>query len=82
VFVTFTGGESARDNLGNPVFRVPEAPLKVEMEALLDQYLDEGNALRRSIAELVQISVFVRIVYTQRSAILALEEVLKIKEVL
>jgi len=34
------------------------------MRALLDQYVDEGNELRRSIAELVSINVFVRVVYT------------------
>jgi hypothetical protein len=82
VFVTFTGGSKTRDAKGNPVFVVPESPPEVEMQALLDQYVDEGNELRRSIAELVDISVFVRVVYTQRSAILALEELLKIKGLL
>jgi hypothetical protein len=47
------------------------------MQALLDQYVDEGNELRRSIAELISITVFTRVVFTQRSAILALDEVLR-----
>lgn len=79
VFVTFTGGRNARDARGNPKFILPENPPEVEMHALLDQYVDEGNALRRRIAEMVGINVFTRIVYTQESAILALGEVLKIK---
>jgi hypothetical protein len=82
VFVTFTGSKSARDERGNPLFIVPEAPSEMQMMALLDQYVDEGNELRRSIAELVNITVFTRVVYTQRSAILALEDVLKIAKVL
>jgi hypothetical protein len=82
VFVTFTGGKNARDELGNPLFVAPEDPPQVEMMALLDQYVDEGNALRRAIAELAQVNVFTRVVYTQRSAILALEEVLRISHIL
>ena len=76
VFVTFTGGNPARDELGNPIFIAPDNPQEVELAALLDQYRDEANALRRSIAELVHINVFTRVVYTQRSAVIALEEVL------
>jgi hypothetical protein len=76
-FVTFTGGRAARDDKGNPVFIVPPDPPEVQKMVLLDQYVDEGNELRRSIAELVSITVFTRVVYTQRSAILALEEVLR-----
>jgi hypothetical protein len=82
VIVNFTGGSSARDSDGHPLFIVPENPPIMEMRALLDQYVDEGNALRRAIAELIEISVFVRVVYTQRSAIIALEELLKIKGLL
>ncbi|MBZ0303382.1 MAG: hypothetical protein K8J31_26805 [Anaerolineae bacterium] len=52
------------------------------MLALLDQYVDEGNALRRSIAELVGVTVFTRVVYTQRSAIMALDEVLRASQIL
>jgi hypothetical protein len=82
VFVTFTGGEKARDEKGNPLFIVPESPPEVELRALLDQYVDGGNALRRAIAELIGVSVFVRVVYTQRSAILALEEMLQLEHML
>ncbi|MCL4875631.1 MAG: hypothetical protein KJ064_03195 [Anaerolineae bacterium] len=80
--INFTGGERIRDSYGYPQMLVPENPPELVMKSLLDQYLDEGNALRRAIAELVEISVFVRVVYTQKSAILALEELLKIKGLL
>ncbi len=40
--------------------------------------LDAGNTLQKAIARLVEISVFVRVVYTERSAIIALEELLKV----
>ena len=82
VFVTFTGDSSARDEFGNPRFLAPSNPPEIEKEALLDQYVDEGNELRRAIASLVKISVFVRVVYTQKSVLLALEEVLQIKGLL
>lgn len=82
VFVTFVDSKTTRDERGNPRFVVPENPREVEMMALLDQYVDEGNELRRSIAELVDITVFTRVVYTQRSAIIALEEVLQIAGIL
>ena len=64
------------------MFVAPENPREVEMLALLDQYVDEGNELRRSIAKLIDITVFTRVVYTQRSAISALEEVLKVEGIL
>lgn len=82
IFINFTGGSAARDEKGNPIMQAPINPPEVQMLALLDQYVDEGNQLRRAIAELMQVNVFVRIVYTQKSAILALEEVLKIKGIL
>ncbi|MBZ0296167.1 MAG: hypothetical protein K8L99_26650 [Anaerolineae bacterium] len=82
VFVTFTGGDTAQDANGNPVLRLPQNPPKIQMQALLDQYVDEANALRRAMAELVRINVFTRVVYTHRSAIIALEEVLRIKQVI
>lgn len=82
VFITFTGGDKARDEHGNPLFIAPENPRQVEMLALLDQYADEGNELRRSIAELIDITVFTRVVYTQRSAISALDEVLRVEGIL
>jgi len=81
VFVNFTGGDKARDERGNPIFMLPENPSEVSKKALLDEYVDEGNELRKSIVELLHINVFVRVVYTQRSAILALEELLRIKGV-
>ncbi len=82
VIVTFTGGSHARDELGNPLFIAPEKPRKVERDAILDQYTDEGNALRRAIAELVEISVFVRVTYTQAATIQAMREVLKLSNLL
>lgn len=82
VFVTFLGGKEAKDERGNPIFMAPKEPNEVQLRALLDQYVDEGNALRRAIAELVEINVFVRIVYTQRSAINTLSELLELKELL
>ena len=78
VFVAFTGGEEARDEKRQPRFMVPKEPREMEMRTLLDQYVDEGNALRRAIADLVEISVYMRVVYTQKSVILALKEVLRI----
>jgi len=82
IIVTFTGGTQAHDEFGNPRFLAPENPLEIEKEALLDQYVDEGNELRRAIADLIEISVFVRVVYTQKSVLLALEEVLQISGVI
>ncbi len=82
VFVNFTGGTEAKDEAGNPLFVPPVNPSKVQTRAMLDQYVDEGTALRQAIAELVRINVYVRVVYTQRSAILALEEVLRMKKVI
>lgn len=79
VIVNFTGGEKAQDERGNPVVTLSENPPEVQMRAMLDQYIDEGNALRRAIAELIEISVYVRVVYTQKSVMQALQEVLKIK---
>jgi hypothetical protein len=82
VYVHFPLPETRRDEKGNPLFAAPEDPMDVEMHALLDQYVDEGNELRRRISELVGVNVFIRIVYTQRSAILALEELLILKKLL
>lgn len=82
VFVAVTGGNAAQDQRGHPRLIVPQEPPEIEMKALLDQYVDEGNQLRKAIAELIGISVFVRVVYTQRAAILALEEVLRLKGIL
>lgn len=81
VYVTFTGGDKARDKQGNAIFMAPENPLEIELDALLDQYVDEGNALRESMAKLVHVNVFSRVVYTQKSAIIALEEVMRVVEI-
>ena len=77
VTVYFTGGPEARDKRGNPLFLVPENPPEIELNALLDEYRDEGNHLRRLIAQLVEINVYVRVVYTQKAVIQALSELLK-----
>jgi hypothetical protein len=82
VVINFLGDKSTRDTDGNPRMIVPENPSEAEMKALLDQYVDEGNELRKEIARLVEISVFVRVVFTQRSAQHALEELLKVKKVI
>ncbi len=79
VFLNFTGGGDARDAKGNPMFLAPIDPPEIEMHALLDQYVDEGNELRRAIAELIKINVYTRVVYTQKSAIQALDELLRIR---
>lgn len=78
IFVYFSGGPETRDAKGNPRFILPENPAEVELNALLDQYVDEGNELRRAIIDLVEISVFLRIVYTQAAAIQALDELFKV----
>lgn len=82
VYVLCTGGDKARDEKGNPVFMTPENPAELELKACLDQYVDEGNELRRTIAELIHISVFTRVVYSQRAVLVALEELLRLKGVL
>jgi hypothetical protein len=79
VTVNFTGGPAARDKKGNPLLMTPEKPLEAELYALLDQYVDEGNALRKAICELVRITVFVRVVYTQSAVINALEDLMAVK---
>ena len=82
VEVNFQGDKSLRDEQGNPRMIVPEDPPEAEMKALLDQYVDEGSELRKEIARLVEISVFVRVVFTQRAAKHALEELLKIRGII
>jgi len=79
VIVNFSGGSTTRDEHGTPIFIAPAAPPEIEMRALLDQYVDEGNALRKEIAQLIRVNVFTRVVFTEKSAILALEELLNIK---
>lgn len=79
VILNFSGGKAALDSKGNPRFLAPENPAPPQLRAALDQYVDEGTALRRSICKLVSINVFVRVVYTQRDAINALDDLLKLK---
>lgn len=79
VMVTFTGDDSARDEKGNPIISLPDKPREVEMQSLLDQYVDEGHALRRAISELIRVNVYVRVVYTQTAAIHAIEEMLRLE---
>jgi hypothetical protein len=78
VFINFSGDPHTRDEKGTPLFVLPENPNETQMYALLDQYVDEGCQLRRAIADLVEIGVFLRVVYTQKSAMLALDEMLKV----
>ncbi len=82
VYVSFTGGRGILDDKGNPRFMLPEQPYEVEMHALLDQYVDEGSALRQEIVKLVNISVFTRVVYTQTATKMALEELLRVRGML
>ncbi len=79
IMVNFTGGKDARDEKGNPLLLAPEQPTEAELYAWLDQYVDEGNALRKAICELVRITVFVRVVYTQSAVINALEDLMRVK---
>jgi hypothetical protein len=76
--VNFTGGQEVRDDKGYPLFTAPQEPLPAELASLLDQYMDEGNALRKEIASLVRINVFSRVVYTQEAARYALKDLLRI----
>ncbi len=81
VVINFTGGEEARDVDGNPIFRVPENPPRPQLEALLDEYVDEGSELRQAICNLVRINVYVRVVYTQKTAISAVEELMTVIDI-
>lgn len=78
VNVTFTGGDAARDARGYPLFLAPKHPKAVDLETILDQYVDEGDALRRTICERTGINVFNRVVYTQNAVISAIEELMKV----
>jgi hypothetical protein len=81
VFINFAGGDDSRDENGVPMFLLPESPNQTNLRALLDQYVDEGCELRKAIAELVEIGVYLRVVYTQRSAIVALDEMFHAKQI-
>ena len=82
VFVHFDDATTNRDEKGNPLINLPTHPREMEMHALLDQYVDEGNELRKRVSELVRNNAYVRIVYSVRAAILALEELLQFKRVM
>jgi hypothetical protein len=81
VFINFSGGDNVRDEKGQPLFILPDDPNETRLDTLLDQYVDEGCELRKAIAELVELGVFLRVVYTQRAAIVALDEMFKAKGV-
>ncbi len=81
VFIHFPSEITPQDKNGNPMFTCPENPAEYELHAWLDQYVDAGNELRAKIAELVNVNVFVRVVYTQKMAILALEELIHLKKI-
>ncbi|GAB5491626.1 MAG: hypothetical protein Phog2KO_18410 [Phototrophicaceae bacterium] len=83
VFIHFPSEITEQDKNGNPMFTCPDEPAEYELQAWLDQYADAGNELRRRIADLINVNVFVRVVYTQKMAIMALDELIdltKIKE--
>jgi len=80
--VNFSGGEEATDSKGNPIMIAPEDPALMQMISYLDQYEDEGNDLRQAICNLVSINVYVRVVYTQKSVINSLEELMSIKKMI
>lgn len=82
VIVNFAGDNDSRDEKGNPVFLAPENPAPIERDLLLDQYVDEGNALRKAITDLIKINVYLRVVYTQRDVINALEDLMRVKGIL
>lgn len=82
VIVNFAGDKDSMDEKGNPLYLAPKDPAPVQRKLLLDQYVDEGNALRKAISNLVKINVYVRVVYTQRDVIHALEDLMRIKGIL
>lgn len=82
IYINFPSADEYRDMHGNPRFVCPENPRSAELKAWLDQYVDEGNALRKRIAELINVNVFVRVEFTQKSAIMGLEELLTLKKLL
>lgn len=81
MFVHFSSEITEQDRNGNPTFTCPENPAEYELHAWLDQYVDAANALRRRIAELVNVNVYVRVVYTQAAAIEALDELIQLSNV-
>lgn len=81
VFIHFPSELTDQDKNGNPMFTCPDEPAEYELHAWLDQYMDAANALRRRISELVNVNVYVRVVYTQAAAIDALDELIKLGKI-
>lgn len=79
VVVFFPEKQTPMDEKGNPLFKSPENPKEMRQKILLDQYIQEGNLLRERMATLIEMKVFLRVAYTQRSAILAMEELLHMR---
>lgn len=75
--VNFIGGEETRDERGVPRMKLPDNLREMQLRAYLDQYVDEGNELRRAICKLVHINVFMRVVFTQEATIHALDNLLR-----
>lgn len=82
VTVYFPRRHTPMDGFGNPVFAVPDDPKPMQQQILLDQYVQEGNKLRERIAELIKMKVFLRVAYTQRTAIMEMEELLRLRGLL
>ncbi len=82
VVVFFPEKKTPLDEKGNPLFKAPENPKEMQQKILLDQYIHEGNLLRERMAKLIEMKVFLRVAYTQRSAILAMEELLQLRGLL
>lgn len=82
IFIHFPSEVTEQDANGNPMFLCPEAPAEYELHAWLDQYVDAGNELRAKISELINVNVFVRVVYTQKTAIAALNDLLVLRKIL
>ncbi len=82
VVVYFPKRQTPIDNWGNPLFQAEDKPRGIQQELLLDQYVREGNLLRERMATLIEMKVFLRVAYTQRSAILAMEELLRMRGML
>lgn len=81
VIVNFTGTEQDGmvDEKGYPLYRAHKNPSETKIRAMLDEYGDEGNALRVAICDLVRINVFNRVVFTQEAAINAFKDLINIR---
>jgi len=81
ITVTFTEPDRKRDKKGNPMMALDENLTTAQKQVRLEEYVLEGNDLRREISQLVEVSVYVRVVYTQTSVIQALREVFNIMKI-